>query len=834
MNAVLRDYILKGIFLSLWAYLALIQPDWPAFGRVVAWTGGGLAVGLLAGAVFQFLRGYRPQANPGGFLLLTLLDSSFFIYLGQVFGLALGLILEKPIVVAPEVTEAVQATAGSAAGAVANPVAGWLTYFILAGAVFGFLLYRLTEVKDWLWRFSLAAILGAAVMYFALHYIPQIPTLDQITAQQQFAAYLLIGLPFFYILTFCGEADESEVEIAALCAGLGVGLFLLRLSSGLPDYGDKLIFVIPLLVYFLYVTRYMPRLRVFKHILRGFGNLHLGNIRNALASFGRALRLDPKSQLAAQGLWALHRRVDVTKLDDDTVGLLNFDFCLDIAQSLIIKDRAPNEAELAEATRMLDMVERHRPPLLPRVDYLRGVALTHGKQFDDAAGYLARLLDPETPYRSDVRKAVLFPAWDLATRLHPALVERLGPRELAKPGRRIEAIGAVERQLAKQPSDSSALELQRELYAGLSEAEFVAASANGAPTDFNYDFVEQLGLALVGEADESRIERGMAYLRIAGRGLPHRGPLIFKTLADLATKLGRPDEATGYLGQVKRAGLAVGPASLPADQRELYFAALKKLSEDAVAREDFAAAVEDYRLFVEAGKEDANTLRHLAELYAKAGDPLNALLIAERGLLYAKTDRDLLEKKRSYYFSVDIERVRAVREKVAGWFDVTHCLKEAKAVADAREPDLETLDYGLHMARLARVMNPEANTTRLAEGWLLLRRGEREAGLKLLEDVRVGKRGSGDEEDAWFTTTKVLGNLYLDELDRPDLALQCLNDYREYHKSGADTLYRLGETYEKMGNVAAAIKLYEAVTAYDKHPRYWDARQAISRLKGEG
>lgn len=824
MNAVLRDYILKGVFLSLWAYLALLQPDWPTFGRVVAWTGGGLALGLLAGAVFQFLRGYRPQANPGGFLLLTLLDSSFFIYIGQVLGLAVGLILEKPVPISPEVADT----------AVANPVSGWLTYFILAGAVFGFLLYRLTEVKDWLWRFSLAGILGAAVIYFGLYYIPQIPTLDQITAQQQFAAYLLIGLPFFYILTFCGEAEESEVEIAALCAGLGIGLYLLRLSSGLPDYGDKLIFVIPLLVYFLYVTRYMPRLRVFKHILRGFGNLHLGNVRNALASFGKSLRLDPKSQLAAQGLWALHRRVDVTKLDEDTVGLLNFDFCLDIAQSLVIKDRAPTEGEQAEATRMLDMVERHRPQLLPRVDYLRGVTLTHAKQYDEAAGYLARLLDPETPYHSDVRRGVLFPAWNLATRLHPAIIERLGQRELGKPGRRIEAIGATERQLAAQPGNPMAVELQRELYAGLNEAEFVAAAANGAPTDFNYDFVEQLGLALVGESDESRVERGMMYLRIAGRGLPHRGPLIFKTLADLATKLGRAEEATGYLGQVKRAGLAVGPANLPIDQRELYFAALKKLSEDAASRGDFAAAVEDYRLFVEAGKEDANTLRHLAELYAKAGDPLNALLIAERGLLYAKTDRDLLDKKRSYYYSVDIERVRAVRDKVEGWFDVAHCLKEATGVANQKEPDLDTLDYGLHMAKLARVMNPEANTTRLAEARLLLRRGERDAGVWLLENIRESKHGSGDEEDAWYTATKILGELCLDELDRPDLALHCFNDYREYYKSGADTLFRLGQTHEKLNNIPAAIKLYESVTAYDKHQRYWDATEAIRRLKGEG
>ena len=105
------------------------------------------------------------------------------------------------------------------------------------------------------------------------------------------------------MLTFCGEADESEVEIAALCAALGVGLYLLGLPSGVSAFGGKLILLVPLLVYFIYATRYLPHLRVFKHILRGYGNLHLGKVRPALVSFGRALQLNPQSPLAAQGLW---------------------------------------------------------------------------------------------------------------------------------------------------------------------------------------------------------------------------------------------------------------------------------------------------------------------------------------------------------------------------------------------------------------------------------------------------------------------------------------------------------------------------------------------------
>jgi hypothetical protein len=829
MNTAMLEYIAKGVFLGLWAYLALLRPDWATFGRVMAWTGGGLALGLVAGGVLQFLRGYRPRANPLGFLLLVLLDSSYFIYLGLIGGLGLGIVLADPEPVAT--ADAIGGLVGGAGAAPAARVGEWLGYFAVGGAVLGFLLYRLTQVRDWTWRFGLGLVFAAAVVYFAIYYVQEVLALPP-DGQQRFAAYLLIGLPLFYLLTFCGETDESEVEVAALCAGLAVGLYLLGLKSGIEAFGGKLILLVPLLIYFIYVTRYLPYLQVFKHVLRGYGNLHLGQVRPALVSFGRALRLDPRSRLAAQGLWALHRRVDVSKLDEQTVGLLNYDFCLDIAQQLVIRDRPPTESERIEAARMLDLVERHRPDLLPRADYLRAVSLTHGKQFDDAAGYLARLLDPETPSSSaGVRRAVMFPAWDLALRLHPEVVKRLGERELAKPGRRIEAIAAVERQLAKQPDDAAAVELQRSLYAGLTEAEFVAAAATEAPADFNYDLAEQLGLALVDDPNPSQVDRGMAYLRIAGRGLPGRGPVIFTRLADLATKRGDVDAARGYLEQVKRSGQLVGPGNLPADQRDLYVAALRKLSDDAAARGDFQAAVDDMRLFVEAGKEDANTLRHLAGLYAKNNDPLNGLLIVERGLLYAKNDPDLLAKKDSYYYSVGPEKVKAVRDKVSGWFDVDYCVRKAQAVANQKELDADTLDYGLHLARLAKVLEPESHAVQLAEARLLLRKGERDEALRMLEDIHEAKRGSGDEEDAWFIATKILGDLYLDELNRPDLAILCYTDYREYQRSGADTLYHLGRAYEAKGDRAAAIKSYELVTAYQNHPRYWDATEAVRRLK---
>ncbi len=807
MTAVQREYLLKGVFLGLWAFFALTQPAGDRLAQAVGLTAAGLAAGLVLGAVRLLGVGYRPAANPGGFLLLTPLDNSLLVYLGVVGGATAGVLLGT------------------------DSPRDWLLPCVGGGAVLGLGLHQLSRLRNPRLRFLLGGLFGAGLTAFALYgLLNELPEAKQLLDSRPFALTLLCGLPAFYLLVFCGDADESEVEIAALCATLAVGLYLLRLSSSLPAGGDKLILLVPLIVYFVYVTRYQPRLRVFKHVLRGYGSLSVGRTRDALIGFGRALQLNPRSQAAASGLRRLHRTFDPTNLDPDTLPLLNFGLLLDRAEGLLVQDRPPTPAERADAVRVLDVADAHRPQLAPRTDHLRAVAHTHAGEFDAAAATLSRLLDPTTPYLDGRhREAVLLPAWDLATRLHPELVKRLGEAELAKPGRRLDALAAVERRLTLAPDDPVAAGMKRELYAGLTEGEVTS----GTPAGFNFDHVEQLGLALIDDPDPTRVDRGMAYLRMAGRGLPARGPVLFRTLAALATRLGRPDEAVGYLGQVKRAGLEAGVGALAADQRAAYVAAVRELADAAEVRGDFPTAVDDYRLYLEAAGEDVAKLRRLADLHAKAGSPLdvlNALAVTERGLLYSKADPELLAKKDTLYYSVEPAVVREKRDGVAPWFDVPYCVRKATAVANQPDADLDTLDYGLHLARLARVLQPDSNAVRLAEGRLLLRRGEKDAGLSLLEDVRESARGSGDEEDAWFLTTRLLGDLYLDDLNRPDLAVPCFRDFREYQKSGADTLYRLGQAYEAAGETKAAIQSYKAVTVYSGHPRYWDADAAVKRL----
>jgi len=50
---------------------------------------------------------------------------------------------------------------------------------------------------------------------------------------------------------------------------------------------------------------------------------------------------------------------------------------------------------------------------------------------------------------------------------------------------------------------------------------------------------------------------------------------------------------------------------------------------------------------------------------------------------------------------------------------------------------------------------------------------------------------------------------------------------------GADTLIHIACSYEVGGDTNKAISFYEQVTAYEQHPKYWDATEAIRRLKGQ-
>jgi len=879
-----NEYILKGVFLGLWVFFALQVPGnpsdaWIDIAWVVGWVCAGLGVGLIAGTVLQVSRGLRPWHNWFAFPLLVLLESPTFIYGGIIAGLLVG-VLSGTAGAEPWASQLAGyfgltfddiKHATSAALAKDDPLKGrlpgdWLGYCAVGGAVLGFALYRFRQVPDNTRRFWMGLAIAAFMVYLASEYINRVPGLDIAAARFNLGVYILLGLPFFYLLTFCGESEESEVEIMTLCASLGVGLHLMGFASRMPGLGAAAPFLIPVTLYFVYATRIMPGLRVFKHVLRGYSYMNLGRLVLAIQFFRRALELDPQTPLANQGIVNLHNSLTLTQIDSDPVLVetLDFTLCLDRATALLMPPGAvPTPNQRAEAERFLSLVEQKKPAYLAQIDYLRIISHMHAKQYDVASDTLSRLLNPETPgYHPVVRKRVLFDAWDLALRLHPRLVEKLGWDELNKPGRRMEAIAATERKLAAEPNNPAAMEYRTVLYSQLAEGEFISATSGGLPKDFSFEYVEQLGLALVDDTDPDRRERGMGYMRIAGRGLPDRGPGIYFKLAQVYEKHGDAENAKKSYESAKQVGQGVGPKNLYRDQKQFYHDSLRKLAaiaeakgnalvadaEEAKNRGDeagaagrtaeaqmhFETAINELRQYQEDGGSAAlETYRKLAELYGKTGDPLNALLMTETGLTYSSTDADLLKKKDTYYYSVPPERLEKVKDKLVRWFDVSYCVKKAMSVLNAKDGEAELLDWASHLATLARIVKPTSNGVRLVEARVLMRKGERDAGMKILEDIREGDKGSGEEQDAWYSTTKLLGQLYLDEFSRPDLALKCYTDFKDYHKSGADTVYQIARCYEAQGDTGNAIKFYTAVTAYEGHTLYWDAKEALRRLGKE-
>jgi hypothetical protein len=274
---------------------------------------------------------------------------------------------------------------------------------------------------------------------------------------------------------------------------------------------------------------------------------------------------------------------------------------------------------------------------------------------------------------------------------------------------------------------------------------------------------------------------------------------------------------------------------LQREQWNCYLDALRKLADLADQRGDYETAIDELRQYQEdRGPAALETYRKLADLHGKTGDALNALLMTENGLAYSRTDADLLKKRDSFYYSVTAERLEKVKDAVKKWFDVQYCVNKAMSVLNAKEDSIELLEWAQHLATLAGIMKPDSNGVRLVEARVLLRRGERETGLKILEDIHYDKpKGSGDEEDAWYTATKILGQLYLEEFGKPENALHCYTKFKAYHKSGADTLYQIARCYEAMGDVPHAAQFFKAVTGYEGHPLYWDAKESLKRLGKE-
>lgn len=802
MRWLICEYLLKGLVLGLFGFAALAAPDGAAVARTVGIVALGLAAGVAVAAIRTRKRGIRPHGRPMATLLFVLLDNPWEIYAGVVTGAAVAVIGLQS-----HATHRWLLPAAAGVGAAIGLGLAWL---------------RTLEPAKVRW---IAAFCGAAVLSAGgIALVEFCPDLFSSTDRRLVGLTLLCALPFFALLTFVGVAEESEVEVAAACAALAVGVWLVQLTPGLP----LLALALPAAGYWLYTRHMQVGLQTFKHTLRGITMANVGQMPDALRSLRRALALDPDSRLARNALWNLHRELDASTIaqQPDLLQLIDPQVCLDRAAVLLLAD-PPSPQNAREAVHLLELVDQREIGQRPRTLYWRAVAALQARDANSAAQRLAELLDSDRwPESNDIRDQTLFAAWRLALVLHPDMTRLVGESQLALPGRRLEAIAAVERELAASPDDAGAWTLKRVLYSALSLRDF----ADRPPAEFDFAYSQQLGLALI--ADAQRWRRGVEYLQVAAIGLPNQGPSIFRQIAETCERHGDEAGARAAYDAAKKAGLALGPQTLADSERHAYFAVVKRLAEDAVARNDLDSATTHYQLYTSYDRAGAETYRTLADLHERRGDALAAVRAVEQAMVFAPKDADLQSRRDKCYYSLDPATLRQSESARAG-LDFRYCLAKSRSLLAHREADMDLLDWARHLADVAKALNSESIAARVQWAQATLRRGERGHAVEELSAVTAAKPerfGSGEDDEAWHLACRLLGDLYLRELDQPALAIECFTAYRASAKSGADTLFKLGEAYEQLGETARAARFYEQVTAYDGHPLQNEARDALRRL----
>jgi tetratricopeptide (TPR) repeat protein len=825
------EYILKGLFLGLMLYAALIEAaapspqNWQMLGYVNLGALAGLVAALVLGGLLKLREGYRVRGRLLVFALFLLLESPMLVYIGVIGGTLVGLYCALQLRPVPELTRAeielLAAVIGSGVG---------------VGVLFGIM----RQVRHKLARIGLILLVSAGLVTLLLLLLGKLDVGEgellkvHLQSQEVFGLQLLLSVPFFYALTFAGKDEESEVEIGCICALLGLGLGIIADGSPVLKSRAGFVYLAPVLLYFWYTMRVLPGLRVLKHSFRGLSYSRAGMHRKALQSFRRALQLDPQSKLARDGFWEVHRALDLNQLANDpqTLALVDLGLCMERAGSLLCQGK-PTPDQLTESQRLLDLVLSLQPGLQPVADYWRAVAHTHAGQLDLAVAELERLLDPaHYGHDNPQRRSILLQAWQLALNLHAELRRRVGEPQLALPGRRMDAIAAVERHLAANPDDKDVWGMKRVLYADLTEAEYDLSAGEGlAAIHFDHQYVQELGLALVN--DDQRWQRGGEFLRMAARGLPALGPTLFVQIAQAHQRANNLEGALHNFELAKRAGRSVGPKNLADPERQAYFATVKYLGEVALSRNDVDAGIENFHLYTESERSGIETLRTLAELYERKGDVLSALRINDMALVYNPKDPDLVERKDRYYYSVMPEQLQARLEQLRTGFDLDYCLKKAKTILDGRYDSLEWLDVAHHLVKLTLVVQPNSLVAKVLLARVLLRHGERDEAIKLLGSVyapKPEKFASGDDEDAWYVCCQLLGDLYM-EVGRADLAVPCFLEFKKSSRSGARTLFKLGQAFEQLGDLVRAKKCYENVTAYEGNPLTSDAHDALSRLR---
>jgi tetratricopeptide (TPR) repeat protein len=825
------EFLLKGVYLGLLVMIACMVPAPTALELtlIALYTAVGLLAFLAVAGYRKIREGYRVRGRWVGFIVFLLLENPGMVYAGMLVGLSGGIMLTFN---RREVAD----------DAVAIPLdAIWP---VLGGAALGGIFYALRNMRQPMYRFWISFGMAGVLVAGAVALFHFEPERFQPDKQTMIGWLLLFGIPGFYLLTFAGLVEESEIEVGAMCAALGISLWALLSNFSRPVMGGVVV-ILPAGLFLVYTTRMMPALRVFKHALRGLSYRHMGQTRLALISLGRALQLDPNNPLARTQMWDIHRDLDFGELKNqpDVVPFLNFGFCLERVNQILQTRPSPEQAR--DVMKMLDLIAEERPPLAPICSYWRAVAYLHEHQFDEAAKQLISILQfPQ--YLTRERQSIHYAAWQLALRGHPEMARRVGEVVLPLPGEHMDAIAAVESQLGLTPQDPTALDLKKQLYQELTEAEYWSITKpEQPPTHFDFAFAQDLGMALLPNPEQW--QRGCEYLRMAAHGLPLQAANIYMHIAHTHDKHG--DRAGLWANYLKamQIGRSVGVQNFSPADKEALFINVKKVGELAIKEKQIDVALEAYKFLSLHENAGIETWRILAQLFeqmaercrqanndaARVKNLWQALHCTEHAMTHNANDPDLIARKDRYYYSIMPEDLRASLESVKNWFDPDYCKTKASWILERHNNDPGNIDWAAHLAELAIVAQPGSLQARFLKARLHRLKGEladMTAVLELIRQNKPEKFANEDEAKSWYYTHKLLGDSYLET--QPDQAILCYQEFRQSDDAGADTSYKLGRAYEAVGDFRNAAACYDEVTAYERHPLFYEARDALARVRG--
>src|SRR5262249_25083138 len=124
---------------------------------------------------------------------------------------------------------------------------------LLTGIAMGLAFPLVPMIKNRWTRFGLG--LGLAMVPVAVILIWNEIDSNFLPNSAAAGVFLLLGLPFFYLLTLGGRAEETEVEIGVICATMALALWL---WSPVP-FMRSLAFALPALLYWRYTDYYLPK-----------------------------------------------------------------------------------------------------------------------------------------------------------------------------------------------------------------------------------------------------------------------------------------------------------------------------------------------------------------------------------------------------------------------------------------------------------------------------------------------------------------------------------------------------------------------------------------------